>query len=332
MNVDDQDWWVRGAILVIAAVALGGALAYMRVLLVPFVLALFLTYLIAPLVDALELRGVPRWAAVTLGFLLVVLLTTGVGLLVTTAVRQLVDQAQTYQESLRELARQGFSLLGIEAGRQPVLEAIRQLPLFEIFGAAAGTVLSFFSTLTLVIIFTLFLLAGRNPDGARSDIYGEVDRAVRRYVVVKFVVSSITGVSVGLILGALGLKLALVFGVLAFLLNFIPNIGSIVATFLPLPLAFAQFDDGWHILAVLVLPGLVQITMGNFVEPVFQGEGLDLHPVTILLALGVWGILWGVPGMFLAAPITAVLRIVCARFDATRGVAEALAGRLRTVA
>ena len=72
----------------------------------------------------------------------------------------------------------------------------------------------------------------------------------------------------------------------------------------------------------------MQFVVGNLVEPVFMGEGLDLHPVTVLLSLGVWGVLWGVPGMFLAAPMTAVLRIVLARFATTRGVAEAMAGRL----
>jgi AI-2 transport protein TqsA len=301
----------------------------MKVLMVPFVLAILISYLVAPLLDVLELRaGAPRWLAVTLGVLAVALLTTVAGLLVTGAVRQLLEQAEIYQESLRELARDAFQLLGIRYGRQPVMEALRQLPLLDLLGAAAGTVLSMFSTLVLVVIFTLFLLAGRDPADARRGIYGDIDRAVRRYVVTKFVVSAGTGIVVGVILGALGLELALVFGVLAFLLNFIPNVGSVVSTLLPLPLAFAQFESWWQIGAVLVLPGIVQFLVGNVIEPIFMGEGLDLHPVTVLLSLGVWGVLWGVPGMFLAAPMTAVLRIVLARFATTRGIAEAMAGRL----
>lgn len=322
-------WWITGALLVLAAVAIGAALREMKVLMVPFVLAIFISYLVAPLLDLLELRwGWPRWIAVTVGVTAVALLTTIVGLLVTGAVRQLLEQAEAYQESLRQLARESFQFLGIEFGRQPVMDALRQLPLLDLLGAAAGAVLTIFSTLVLVVIFTLFLLAGRDPADARRGIYGEIDRAVRRYVVTKFVVSASTGTLVWLILATLGLELALVFGVLAFLLNFIPNVGSVIATFLPLPMAFAQFDSWWQIGAVVILPGIVQLTAGNLVEPIFMGEGLDLHPVTILLALGFWGVLWGVPGMFLAAPITAVLRIVFARFRTTRGIAEALAGRL----
>jgi AI-2 transport protein TqsA len=324
----EQTWLAVGSLVVIAAVALGAALAYTRALTMPFVLAVFLSYLVAPLVDTLRIRlRLPRWLAVTVAFLAVVALVTALGLLVATSVGLILDTADDYRASLRQLARDIFTLLGIDLGRQPVMTAIRNLPLLEIAGAAAGTAFDLTAGLTLVTIFVLFLLAGRHPRRARVGLYGEIDRAVRRYVVTKFLVSSATGLLVGLILWGLGLELALVFGVLAFLLNFIPNIGSVVATLLPLPLAVAQFDSAWRIAAVLVLPGVVQMVMGNGVEPFYQGEGLDLHPVTVLLALGIWGILWGVPGMFLAAPITAVLRIVLARFETTRPAAEALAGR-----
>lgn len=323
---DEQARWRTAALLVLTVVAVGAALSTMRVLMVPFVLALFLTYVIAPLIEALERRGMPHWPAVGIGFLAIAGITVVVGVLVASAVRELLDQAELYDESLRGLVREAFSLAGVELGRRTTLEALRELPLLDLVGAAAGTVLSLFSTLTLVILFTLFLLAGRRQE--RRGIYAEIDQAVRRYIGAKFVVSAVTGLLVGLILWLLGFQLAIVFGVLAFLLNFIPYIGSVVSTLLPLPLAFAQYDSWWPIVAVVVLPGLVQLLIGNVVEPIVQGGQLDLHPVTILLALGVWGTLWGVPGMFLAAPITAVLKIVLARFETTRPVANAFAGRL----
>ncbi len=326
---EEQVWLVTGSLLVIAAVATGVALVYTRALTMPFVLAIFISYLVAPLLDVLEQRlRFPRWLAVAVGFLAVVALTSAIGWLIAGAVSQILDAADQYRESLRELARDVYGFLGFEAGRAPMLEAIRRLPVMEIAGVAAGAALGLSSTLVLVVIFVLFLLAGRNPERARRGIFGEIDHAVRRYVVTKFLVSAVAGIVVGLILAALGLELAVVFGVLTFLLNFIPNIGAVVATLLPVPLAVAQFDSLWKIVAVVVLPGLVHLVVGNVIEPVFMGEGLDLHPVTILLALGVWGILWGVPGMFLAAPITAVLRIVLARFDITRPAAELLAGRV----
>lgn len=113
--------------------------------------------------------------------------------------------------------------------------------------------------------------------------------------------------------------MAPLFGLLAFLFNFIPNIGSIIATLLPIPIAFAQFEDQpWMILAVVGLPGTVHITIGNVVEPRLMGRGLELHPVTVLLALAFWGLLWGIVGMVLAVPIVAAMRIVFSHFASTR--------------
>jgi AI-2 transport protein TqsA len=125
------------------------------------------------------------------------------------------------------------------------------------------------------------------------------------------------------------LKMAALFGLLAFLFNFIPNVGPIVASLLPIPIAFAQFEDRlWMVLLVVGLPGCVHMTIGNFVEPRLMGRGLELHPVAVLLALALLGLLWGVVGMVLAVPIAAMVRIVLSRFTTTRALGELLAGRL----
>jgi AI-2 transport protein TqsA len=102
----------------------------------------------------------------------------------------------------------------------------------------------------------------------------------------------------------------------------------VFATLLPIPIAVLQFDNPWMIAAVILVPGIFQLVIGNAVEPLIMGEGLDLHPVTVLLALIFWGLLWGVVGMLLAAPMTAILRIVLERIETTRPAAELLAGRL----
>jgi AI-2 transport protein TqsA len=114
--------------------------------------------------------------------------------------------------------------------------------------------------------------------------------------------------------------------VLAFLLNFIPVIGPIIVTVLPIPLALAQFHSYWPVILVVVVPGVIHNVIGNIIEPKMMGKGLDLHPVTVMLALSVWGLLWGIVGMFLAAPITAAIRIVLMQFDTFRPIANLLAG------
>jgi AI-2 transport protein TqsA len=196
---------------------------------------------------------------------------------------------------------------------------------------SVGTVMDFISSTILVSIFVIFLLIGRNPHAVRSGIYGEIDHRIRKYITTKTVISIITGVSVWIILSIFNLELANIFGILAFLLNYIPSIGSIVATVLPIPIAVAQFQNPWLIVAVVGIPGLLQLTMGNVIEPRIMGKELQLHPVTILLALSTWGLIWGVVGMFLAVPITAAIRIVLMQFETLRPVGLILAGQFSEI-
>ena len=202
------------------------------------------------------------------------------------------------------------------------------LPILRFLGSTASGVASILINGVLVLIFLIYLLIGRNPNQFRTGFYAEIDTKVRSYIVIKFITSATTGVLTWIILSLFGLDLALVFGVMAFLLNFIPSIGSAIAVLLPLPVALVQFDSGLAIVMIVVLPAAVQFSVGNVIEPLVMGEGLDLHPVVILMALVFWGLLWGVVGMLLAAPMTAVLRIVLGRLELTRPVAELLAGRL----
>jgi AI-2 transport protein TqsA len=122
--------------------------------------------------------------------------------------------------------------------------------------------------------------------------------------------------------------MAWLFAFIVFLLSFIPSIGPIIATLLPLPVAVTQFHDPWTIAAVILIPGAIHMVIGNIIEPKLMGRGLELHPVTVLLALAFWGLLWGVVGMVLAVPIVAMLRIVLSHFGTTRSLADLLAGHL----
>lgn len=201
--------------------------------------------------------------------------------------------------------------------------------IFNIVTNAFGTILGLISSTFFVLIFVIFLLLGRDPYGQHSRVYNEVVQKVRRYVGIKLVISSLTGLLVWTTLSFLGLELAGVFGILAFLLNFIPSIGSIIATLLPLPIAAVQFHTTpWLIVVVVAVPGAIQNLLGNFIEPKLQGEGLNLHPVTVILALSFWGLLWGIVGMFLAAPITAAVRVFLIQFSTLKPIGDLLAGEL----
>lgn len=190
--------------------------------------------------------------------------------------------------------------------------------------------LNFTTTSFFVAIFVIFLLAGRNPNAVvKNVIYFEIEQKIRSYISTKLVLSLITGTLVGVTLKLFGLELALVFAILTFLLNFIPSVGSVIATLLPIPVAFAQFSDSpWTIAGVILIPGAIQMAIGNGIEPKLMGEGLQLHPVTVLLALSFWTLLWGPIGAILAVPITAAIRIVLMRFESGRTAGNLLAGIL----
>ena len=335
----DYSWVNTVSMMILAGVAVAGALWFTRPVMVPFVLAIFISFLVSPLVDFLRVQvRIPKAGAVAITLLVAAAAMTLIGMLITTSTQGLLENVDVYRERVVSLAQRAFAVLdnrGVDLGQAEWIRALREtdvgdldIPFLRIAGQTAGTVVGLLGNGTLVLIFVIYLLIGRHPNQFRSGFYAEIDRKVRSYIVIKFITSGTTGVLTGLILSIMGVDLALVFGVMAFLLNFIPSVGSIIATLLPMPLALVQFDSWLPITLVLVLPGTVQFTIGNVVEPLVMGEGLDLHPVTVLLALVFWGLLWGVVGMLLAAPMTAVLRIVLGRLEITRPLAELLAGRL----
>jgi AI-2 transport protein TqsA len=104
-------------------------------------------------------------------------------------------------------------------------------------------------------------------------------------------------------------------------------VGSIIAVILPLPVLFLQFGAAWETATIMSILGVVQFLIGNIIDPKLMGVNLDLHPVTILLSLLFWGFIWGVAGMFLSVPMTAVLKLILDRYSLTKPLANLLAGR-----
>lgn len=334
MNADlrtEQTWLAVGSLMIVATVTLAAALIYTREVMVPFVLAIFITTMVAPVVDYQVVRWrFPNWIAVLVALLLVLLLLTALGVALIVVVQTIVRVATEYSDKVGDVAERLLRELktrNIQIDQARIVSEVEgRLP--TLITSAVGTASSVFSHSFLILIFVIFLLAGRNSHARRTGLWGDIERTIRDYLVTKTLISAVAGVLVGLILSAFGLRMAPLFGLLAFLLNYIPNIGAIVATLLPIPIAFTQFGEVWTVLAVVALPGSVHVVIGNLVEPRLMGHGLELHPVTVILALAFWGLLWGIVGMVLAVPIVAAMRVVLAQFSTTRPLAELLAGRL----
>ena len=323
-------------LVVLTAIAVAAALHWLRPVMIPFVLSVFIALGLQPLialqVERLRLpRAVALLTTLTLGISMLALLAS----LVSASVSQLSANADVYARQLSGLLDKVVAALprGVfgETAPEQVLGSLTNIPVRSVGGMLVGTtnaIVDLLSQSLLVIIFVTFLLLG-GSGGEATGVWRDAERNIQRFLVTKASISAATGLAVGLTLGLLGVDLALVFGLFAFLLNFIPSIGSIVSTLLPLPVVLVNPEiSGVVALLAITIPGAIQILIGNILEPRIMGSSLDLHPVAIVLALIFWGMLWGIVGMLLATPITAVIKIVLERFEGTRVLSDLLAGRL----
>ena len=148
-----------------------------------------------------------------------------------------------------------------------------------------------------------------------ENTFKDITAQVQRYIATKLMLSLLTGVLAGFILWIFGVDFFIVWAVFAFLLNFIPNIGSAIAVILPALMTLVQFESFGYAILVTAILVVIQTLIGNGLEPKIFGDRLGLNPLVILLSLLLWGYIWGIVGMFLSVPLTAVAKIILSRAD-----------------
>jgi len=326
----EQVWIAVCSLMILATVALAFALVYTRDVMIPFVLAIFITTVVAPLFDYQVTRlRFPRWVAIVTTLLVVAALLALLSLAFVAAFQAMIDVARDYGQQVGDLIERLFDNLQsrhIQIDEAKVVAQIEErVP--QYVTQSASILMGTISHAVLVIIFVVFLLFGRDSHKRRTGMLADIERTFREYLVEMTIISTLTATLVGLVLWGLGLQMAWLFAFLVFILTYIPNVGGIIATLLPIPIAYAQFNNPWMVVAVAAIPGAIHVVIGSLVAPRLMAHGLELHPVTILLSLAFWGLLWGIVGMFLAVPMVAMFRIVLAEFETTRPLAELLSGR-----
>jgi AI-2 transport protein TqsA len=180
----------------------------------------------------------------------------------------------------------------------------------------------------LLILFEAGRLMQRTRDAVASDradrvltMVASINVAIASYLKVKVKVNVILAVPVMVVLWACGVKFVLLWGVLTFFANFVPYLGSLVACALPMLFAFLDLDFGWKPLAVTILLPAIHVSSAYLVEPAMTGKAVNLSPLVVLIALSFWGLCWGLIGMVLAVPLTAVLKIILESYAGTRPIA-----------
>ena len=318
-------------LLIIPAILCALAAYWMRTVLIPFVLAFFLFQLLEPMVRMLERRRLPHTLAVTLTLIFVGFCLFYTSSVVTNSVGGIIKSSDTYTNRIYELLE---SLWNKYPAFEERFKAISQQQLQKLsegvgsfVAALTNSVIYLISQSTVVLLFLMFLLFGHKQEEELTGVLAVIDEKIKNYIQVKTALSLCTGGLVGLLLHLLGVDLAFVFGLMAVLLNFIPNVGSILATLLPLPVILVSptMTTAEATLAI-VLPGTIQFLMGNVLEPKVLGDSLNLSPVVILFSLTVWTALWGGIGAVLAVPITAIIQTLCDQLEFTRPVAAVLRG------
>ncbi|AWT58903.1 MAG: Putative transport protein YhhT [Candidatus Moanabacter tarae] len=336
-NVINESRIQTTCLLILSAFCLGTALFFLRPVLIPFILAIFLTYSLTPIIDLQRnCFRMPRFLAVLTTILLGCLLLFLLSLIVSASASEMATHADEYQKRFQRLLDSAIVAIPFDRfGIQPqafTSSIVRNLQdtVGGMLGSTASALINVLSKGILVLIFMIFMFLGRK-DGIdpNAGIWGEVELRVRRYIINMILISAATGLIVGTSLTLIGVEFALVFGFSAFVLNFIPSIGSMIATLLPLPVVLLNPDLSVTLKTLaIVIPGLVQFGIGNLLTPKVMGDSLDLHPVAVLSALIFFGLIWGIVGMFLATPIAAITKILLEKVEITRPIANLLAGRI----
>jgi AI-2 transport protein TqsA len=295
------------------------------------VIALLIRILVDPIIDyQINFLNVHRIVAVFVSLCLIVFLFIIIVPFIGSSVITFLQSADDYNNKVLILVDIGISKLrefNIEIDRDSIRNSLNTLPLLDWASTILSNSANFISKFVLVVIMTLFLLLGKKSQNTSPE-WNDVIGHVKKYIFTKFITSSITGVVAGLIYWSLGLELAFIFGSLTFLLNFIPVVGSIIAVLLPIPIAVLQFTDLSSVLLVIFLPAIFHQIIGNIIEPKIFGDAFGLHPITIILSLIFWGMIWGIIGVLLAAPLTAIIRVTFERFNSTRQIARLLEGKI----
>jgi AI-2 transport protein TqsA len=303
--------------------------------LVMAVIAVYLVDIVSRVIRRFRIAGrmLPNVFSVILAFGIIFGLGFALVEIVAQNALHIAAAAPKYQTRLQQLQAAAFTRVGIEEPPE-LRQLLTAIDLRLVFSSVAKAVAGVLEDITLVVIYGLFIMLERRfvpvklqalfPDIERRKnairIIRRIDHDIHTYLGVKTAVSFASAALSYVLMRIIGLDFAEFWALLLFVLHFIPTIGIVVATILPTLLAAVQFDNlGPCVVIGIGITAIAQL-MGNIVEPNVMGETLNLSPLTVIIALIVWGSLWGIVGAFLCVPLTVILVIVLSNFRSTRWV------------
>jgi len=312
----------------------------------PFVIAILLTFVIFPIVIALDKIGCPRFVSILLVVFIIVIGLSAFGMVLFTSGVMIATQYPQYEERLFLVYYEAARLfqLPFDADLTFVENLWSQLGIrafvFDFTIAFSNTVFRFMASAVLVILFVVFILleasyfkekleaAFENRSERINKIGRDLMSQVSRYLVAKSLFSLANGIIYAVGFTIVGLEFAILWGILQFFMNFIPTLGSIATGVAISLFALVQFwPEPGPVIAVIVIILVVNMVLSNLLDPKFVGEHVGISPLVVLISLSFWGYIWGFTGMLLAVPLTVIIKIVCENIPIMEPVSILLGSR-----
>ena len=321
-------------VVIIAALVIG------KGILIPFIFALifwFLTREIRKTIYKIPLakRFIPIWLSNIFVFTFIVLSFGFVSGIITNSISDLTTSYSKYEPNIDAIINSLDAYFHIDIIKS-VKSVIGDFNYGSVLGDIANGISSLLGDTFMIIIYALFIFLEessfkkklvkvfKDKDDKYTNMKFMLDKiefSISNYLRLKTYVSLLTGLLSYTVLLIVGVDSAPFWAFLIFLLNYIPTIGSLVATIFPATFSLIQFGEFTPFLIVLIAVGSVQVVVGNIIEPKLFGKSLNLSPLVTILSLAVWGKIWGVTGMILSVPITVIMIIIFSQFEKTKAVA-----------
>ncbi len=314
-------------IAIIGVLAAGAILYFTQAVFVPFVIAIFITMIIYQLerviAQKLSIHRL-RWLTKLGATVLVLVFFFGLVMVAIVSATDIVKRLPEFEEKFSLAMRDSSSVqraLGFLRSKG-LLVQLQQIPIGSMLASFLASLISLVSNFVLVVVFTGFMVFSSSKF---TGVMQEMTEKVGAYISVKTLMCLLIGALVTAQCAVFGIDFALFWGLLAFLLNYIPTVGAVIATLPLMLLAVVQLRSWTAIVLFLVILMLPQQLIGQVIEPKLMGKRLSVKPIAILLGLIFWGVLWGIPGMFLATPLMVLLRIVSSYFNVSRSFERLIA-------
>ncbi len=339
----------------LVAVVIVYILLVFKDLAVPFTIAIFLTFLFHPLLLIMKNKyKIPKSIGLVLIFLLNFAIFYLLGLIIFANLSGFSGKIEEYGDKLSVVVQSILSpfqltldelakLFGFEIEKFNAGSLIKRLLDAGIIQGVISSFSNLFSKFFVVMLFWVFMIMGKENFEERLKVafksrgdeihqaIGLINSQLQAYLVIKTIISLITGLVFTIILSFYGIPFAIIWGLLAFILNFIPNIGSLLATVFPIIIGLLEYGLGFTSISLAVVLVGAQNIFGNLIEPKFMGSKMDLSAVFILISLIFWGWLWGIVGMFLAVPIASVIKIFCSAVEPLKPIAVLIGSKAEPV-